>query len=65
MWTNEERPLVVWHAKFLEEDDWVGAEYFDWSRFQNFMDLATPLLNTFADYRQLLIEATDGTDKKR
>ena len=21
MWTNEERPLVVWHSKFLEEDN--------------------------------------------
>jgi hypothetical protein len=29
MWTNEKRPLVLWHAKFLEEDDWVGAEFFD------------------------------------
>lgn len=37
MWTNEERPLVVWHAKFLETEEWVGAEYYDWSRFDNFM----------------------------
>jgi hypothetical protein len=37
MWTNEERPLVVWHSKFLEEADWVGAEFFDWTRFDHFM----------------------------
>ena len=33
MWTNEERPLVVWHSKLLEENDWIGAEFFDWARF--------------------------------
>ena len=33
MWTNEDRPLVVWHSKFLEDVDWVGAEFFDFTRF--------------------------------
>jgi hypothetical protein len=30
---DDGRPLVVWHAKFLESDDWVTGEYFDWTRF--------------------------------
>jgi hypothetical protein len=29
MISNDDRPLVVWHAKFLESVDWVGAEFFD------------------------------------
>jgi hypothetical protein len=55
MWTNEERPLVVWHSKFLEEDDWVGAEFFDWARFDYFMKRATVLMNTFAQFKLLVV----------
>jgi hypothetical protein len=29
---NKGRPLVVWHSKFLESDDFIGAEYFDYAR---------------------------------
>ena len=57
MWASDDRPLVVWHAKFLEEDDWVGAEYFDFSRFDYFMRRSVVLANTFAQFKQLLIEA--------
>jgi hypothetical protein len=60
MWASDDRPLVVWHAKFLEEDDWVGAEYFDFSRFDYFMRRAVVLANTFAQFKQLLIEALDA-----
>jgi hypothetical protein len=56
MWTNEERPLVLWHSKFLEEDDWVGAEFFDWSRFDHFMKRAIDIMNTFARFKLLLIQ---------
>jgi hypothetical protein len=59
MWTNEERPLVVWHSKFLEEDDWVGAEFFDWSRFDHFMKRATVLMDTFAQFKLLVVKAVD------
>src|ERR1700722_1777163 len=60
MWASDDRPLVVWHAKFLEEDDWVGAEYFDFSRFDYFMRRSVVLANTFAQFKQLLIEALDA-----
>lgn len=33
MWTDDSRPLVVWHSKFLAETDWVDAEFFDFARF--------------------------------
>jgi hypothetical protein len=33
MWTDDSRPLVVWHSKFLAEADWVGAEFFDFALF--------------------------------
>jgi hypothetical protein len=60
MWTNEKRPLVVWHSTFLEEDDWVGAEFFDWRRFDFFMQRATPLMNTFAEFKLMLVRAADA-----
>jgi hypothetical protein len=44
MWTNEERPLVVWHSKFVESPNCVGGEYFDFSRFDRFMKRATVLM---------------------
>ncbi|MDE2167536.1 MAG: hypothetical protein KGJ66_14515 [Alphaproteobacteria bacterium] len=65
MWTNEQRPLVVWHAKFLEEDDWVGAEFFDWSRFDYFMKRATVLMNTFAEFKRLIVNAVDQQKRAR
>jgi hypothetical protein len=60
MWTNENRPLVVWHSKFLESANWVGAEYYDWSRFENFMRKATVLMNTFAEFKLMLVRANDS-----
>lgn len=65
LWTNEERPLVVWHSKFLESADWVGAEYYDWSRFERFMKHATVLMNTFAQFKALLVEANDAAHTRR
>ena len=59
MWTSEERPLVVWHSKFLESADWVGAEFFDFSRFDHFMRRAELLMNTFAQFKLLLVKAID------
>ncbi len=59
MWTNEERPLVVWHSKFLEENDWIGAEFFDWARFDYFMKQTTGLMNTFTQFKLLVVKAVD------
>jgi hypothetical protein len=59
MWTNEDRPLVVWHSKFLEENDWIGAEFFDWVRFDYFMKQATALMNTFTQFKLLVVKAVD------
>jgi len=59
MWTNEDRPLVVWHSKFLEEPDWVGAEFFDFARFDYFMRRAELLMNTLARFKLLIVKAID------
>lgn len=54
MIASDSRPLVVWHAKFLESADCVGAEYFDWTRFDHFLARARVLHNTFAEFKALL-----------
>ncbi len=64
MWTSEERPLVVWHSNFLESADWVGAEYYDWSRFESFMRKATVLMNTFAQFKLMLVRTNDAAKAK-
>jgi hypothetical protein len=53
MFTNTGRPLVVWHARFLDSDDGVGAEYFDWQRFDYFLDRGRILLSTFKEFKRL------------
>ena len=53
LWTSEERPLIVWHSKFLEDAEWVGAEFFDYTRFDYFMRRAEVLMNTFANFKLL------------
>jgi hypothetical protein len=59
MWTDDNRPLVVWHAKFLEEEDWIGAEYFPFERFDYFIRHAEVLMNTFAEFKLKLVEMID------
>ncbi len=54
MIASDGRPLVVWHAKFLESPDWVGGEYFDWDRFDYFLERGQILLKTFADFKAVL-----------
>jgi len=56
MIASDGRPLVVWHAKFLESVDWVGGEYFEWTRFDYFLARGRVLLKTFADFKALLEE---------
>jgi hypothetical protein len=57
MVTDDGRPLVVWHAKFLESADWVGAEYFDWRRFDHFLARGQVLLKAFTEFKALLSTA--------
>jgi hypothetical protein len=62
MIASDDRPLVVWHAKFLESADWVGGEYFDWRRFEYFLDRGQILLKVFADFKAL-VEASIAEEK--
>ena len=50
------RPIVVWH-KFLESDNYFTGEYFDYRRFDYFLDRGQALLKTFAEFKKLLEEA--------
>lgn len=43
MIVDDTRPLVVWH-KYLENNDTVIGEYFDYSRFERFMSSAQKLM---------------------
>ena len=44
--------------KFLESEDYVTGEYFDYSRFERFMKLSDHLLNTFKQFRVMLDSLT-------
>jgi hypothetical protein len=46
-------PMVLWHSKMLESDDFVTAESFDYWRFDKFMKRASVLLNTFLQFRTM------------
>ena len=65
LWADVKRPLVVWHAKFLEDPDEIGAEYFDFGRFDHFMRRGEVLLNTFAQFKQLLVRAINAEKAAR
>lgn len=54
----------MWHSKFLESAEWVGAEYYDWSRFDRFMRTATVLMDTFAKFKLMLVRANDTVQAK-
>lgn len=54
MITDEDRPVVGWHSKFLESDDWAGAEYFDWTRFDYFLTRVRGLSQTFVNFQRLV-----------
>ena len=55
---NDGRPLVIWHGRFLECDDFIGAEYFEPWRFERYMKIATHLLDTFTKLHRMLDEAS-------
>jgi hypothetical protein len=56
MMDDSGRPMVVWHARKLESDDWINAQYFDWERFDHFLAIGRVTLNTFAEFKRLLEE---------
>ncbi len=50
---EEQRPVVLSH-KFLESEDYVTGEFFDYARFDYFMKRADHLLNTFRLFKTML-----------
>jgi hypothetical protein len=59
MVSNDDRPMVLWHSKFLESDDFVGAEYFDYARFSYFMKRAIHLLDVFMEFQRIIEELAE------
>ncbi|MGA2492669.1 MAG: hypothetical protein ABSF67_06915 [Roseiarcus sp.] len=47
------RPVVMSH-KFLESDDYVTAEFFDYTRFDYFITRAEHLVKTFQQFKTML-----------
>jgi hypothetical protein len=50
---EEQRPVVLSH-KFLESEDYVTGEFFDYRRFEYFIKRADHLLNTFRLFKTML-----------
>lgn len=50
---HDNRPVVLSH-RFLESEDYVTAEYFDYHRFESFQKHADHLLNMFRQFRVML-----------
>jgi hypothetical protein len=64
MMAESGRPMVVWH-KFLESDEWVNTQYFDWERFDHFLAIGRVVLNAFAEFKRLLEEGIKTELAKR
>jgi hypothetical protein len=62
--THEGRPMVVWHAR-SEDHENIEAQYFDWARFDQFLILASAVLKTFAQFKQLFEAAIDSERQSR
>jgi len=54
---HDDRPVVLSH-RFLESEDYVTAEYFDYRRFEFFQKRADHLLNMFRQFRVMLGDLT-------
>jgi hypothetical protein len=52
-------PMVLWHSKMLESDDYVTAESFDYWRFDKFMQRARLLLNNFRQFKAMCEKAIE------
>jgi hypothetical protein len=50
----EGAPVVMWHEKMLESDDFETCEIFDIERFKRFITGGIHLLETFRQYKLLL-----------
>jgi hypothetical protein len=50
-------PMVVWHSKMVESEDFVTAECFEFWKFDRFMDRAKVLLDTFTKFRYMTEDA--------
>jgi hypothetical protein len=53
MISHDGRPMVVWHAR-SESLDHIEAQYFDWARFDQFLELGSAVLKTFSEFKELL-----------
>jgi len=53
---NEEGLPVVLSHKFLESEDYVSGEFFDYARFDYFLKRTNHLLNTFRQFKTMLEE---------
>jgi hypothetical protein len=58
-------PMVLWHSKMLESDDFVTAESFDYWRFEKFMKRARVLLNTFRQFKTMCEKAIEEEKRSR
>jgi hypothetical protein len=58
-------PMVLWHSKMLESDDFVTAESFDYWRFEKFMSRARVLLNTFQQFKTMCEKAIEDEKRSR
>jgi hypothetical protein len=58
-------PMVLWHSKMLESDDYVTAESFDYWRFDKFMKRARVLLNTFQQFKSMCEKAIEEEKRSR
>lgn len=58
-------PMVLWHSKMLESEDFVTAESFDYWRFDNFIDRARVLLDTFLKFRSMAEAAVRAEKSSR
>jgi hypothetical protein len=58
-------PMVLWHSKMLESEDFVTAESFDYWRFERFMKRAQLLLDTFTKFRYTTEDAIEEEKRSR
>jgi hypothetical protein len=63
-WTvnSEGPPVVIWHSKFLKDDDSVGAEFFPDFRFERFLSTVDHFLKVYSELRKLLEDAIPETE---
>ena len=58
-------PMVLWHSKMLESDNFVTAESFDYWRFKSFMANSRVLLDTFLKFRSMAEKVIDDEKRSR